>query len=306
MKHRPIGIGVQGLADTFLLLKMAFESEEAKKLNKEIFETIYYAAMETSMEIAQEEGPYETFKGSPVSKGVFQFDMWGVTPDSGRWDWTDLKQKVKKHGVRNSLLLAPMPTASTSQILGNNECFEPYTSNLYLRRVLSGEFIVANKHLMKELIDLGLWDERMMNRIKAENGSIQNIPEIPEEIKERYKTVWEISQKAIIDMSADRGAYICQSQSLNIHLQDANFGKMTSMHFYAWKKGLKTGMYYLRTKAATDAIKFTVSKEKQEQPKEAVAAQQAGAASQTQAQVDQQAAMQCSLDNPDDCEMCGS
>ena len=304
MKHRPIGIGVQGLADTFLLLKMAFESDEARKLNKEIFETIYYAAMETSMEIAQEEGPYETFKGSPVSKGIFQFDMWGVTPDSGRWDWYELKQKVKKHGVRNSLLLAPMPTASTSQILGNNECFEPYTSNLYLRRVLSGEFIVANKHLMKELIDLGLWDERMMNRIKAENGSIQNIPEIPEDIKERYKTVWEISQKAIIDMSADRGAYICQSQSLNIHLQDANFGKMTSMHFYAWKKGLKTGMYYLRTKAATDAIKFTVSKEKQEQPKEAVTAQQADA--QTQAQIDQQAAMQCSLDNPDDCEMCGS
>ncbi|SNT20107.1 ribonucleoside-diphosphate reductase alpha chain [Ekhidna lutea] len=305
MKHRPIGIGVQGLADTFLLLKMAFESEEAKKLNKEIFETIYYAAMETSMEIAQVEGAYETFKGSPVSKGVFQFDMWGVTPDSGRWDWTDLKQKVKKNGVRNSLLLAPMPTASTSQILGNNECFEPYTSNLYLRRVLSGEFIVANKHLMSELIDLGLWDDRMMNRIKAENGSIQNIAEIPDEIKERYKTVWEISQKAIIDMSADRGAYICQSQSLNIHLQDANFGKMTSMHFYAWKKGLKTGMYYLRTKAATDAIKFTVSKEKQEQPKEVTAVQTASA-TQTQAQIDQQAAMQCSLDNPDDCEMCGS
>lgn len=305
MKHRPIGIGVQGLADTFLLLKMPFESEEAQKLNKEIFETIYFAAMETSMEIAQVEGAYETFKGSPVSKGVFQFDMWGVTPDSGRWDWTDLKQKVKKNGVRNSLLLAPMPTASTSQILGNNECFEPYTSNLYLRRVLSGEFIVANKHLMSELIDLGLWDERMMNRIKADNGSIQSISEIPDEIKERYKTVWEISQKAIIDMSADRGAYICQSQSLNIHLQDANFGKMTSMHFYAWKKGLKTGMYYLRTKAATDAIKFTVSKEKQEQPKEAIAAQTA-AANQTQAQIDQQAAMQCSLDNPDDCEMCGS
>ncbi|WP_421763325.1 ribonucleoside-diphosphate reductase subunit alpha [Ekhidna sp.] len=303
MKHRPIGIGVQGLADTFLLLKMAFESEQAQKLNKEIFETIYFAAMETSMEMAIEEGAYETFKGSPVSKGVFQFDMWGVTPDSGRWDWTDLKQKVKKNGVRNSLLLAPMPTASTSQILGNNECFEPYTSNLYLRRVLSGEFIVANKHLMKELIDLGLWDERMMNRIKAENGSIQNITEIPDEIKERYKTVWEISQKAIIDMSADRGAYICQSQSLNIHLQDANFGKMTSMHFYAWKKGLKTGMYYLRTKAATDAIKFTVSKEKEEQPKEATAAQPAAA---TQAQIDQQAAMQCSLDDPEGCEMCGS
>ncbi|WP_436517746.1 ribonucleoside-diphosphate reductase subunit alpha [Ekhidna sp. To15] len=303
MKHRPIGIGVQGLADTFLLLKMAFESEEAQKLNKEIFETIYFAAMETSMEIAEVEGAYETFKGSPVSKGVFQFDMWGVTPDSGRWDWTELKQKVKKNGVRNSLLLAPMPTASTSQILGNNECFEPYTSNLYLRRVLSGEFIVANKHLMSELIDLGLWDERMMNRIKAENGSIQNVTEIPDEIKERYKTVWEISQKAIIDMSADRGAYICQSQSLNIHLQDANFGKMTSMHFYAWKKGLKTGMYYLRTKAATDAIKFTVSKEKQEQPKEATAAQPAAA---TQAQIDQQAAMQCSLDDPEGCEMCGS
>lgn len=303
MKHRPIGIGVQGLADTFLLLKMAFESDEAKKLNKEIFETIYFAAMETSMEIAQEDGAYETFKGSPVSKGIFQFDMWGVTPDSGRWDWIDLKQKVKKNGVRNSLLLAPMPTASTSQILGNNECFEPYTSNLYLRRVLSGEFIVANKHLMSELIDLGLWDERMMNRIKAENGSIQNIAEIPDDIKERYKTVWEISQKAIIDMSADRGAYICQSQSLNIHLQDANFGKMTSMHFYAWKKGLKTGMYYLRTKAATDAIKFTVSKEKEEQPKEATAAQTAAA---TQAQIDQQAAMQCSLDDPEGCEMCGS
>lgn len=308
MRHRPIGIGVQGLADTFLLLKMAFESEEAKKLNKEIFETIYFAAMETSMEIAEVDGAYETFKGSPVSKGVFQFDMWGVTPDSGRWDWTDLKQKVKKNGVRNSLLLAPMPTASTSQILGNNECFEPYTSNLYLRRVLSGEFIVANKHLMSELIDLGLWDERMMNRIKAENGSIQNIAEIPEDIKDRYKTVWEISQKAIIDMSADRGAYICQSQSLNIHLQDANFGKMTSMHFYAWKKGLKTGMYYLRTKAATDAIKFTVSKEKEEQPKEVKAVQTttSAGATMTQAEIDQQAAMQCSLDDPDGCEMCGS
>lgn len=309
MRHRPIGIGVQGLADAFLLLKLAFESEEAKKLNQEIFETIYFAAMETSMEIAIEDGAYETFKGSPVSKGIFQFDMWGVTPDSGRWDWIELKQKVKKHGVRNSLLLAPMPTASTSQILGNNECFEPYTSNLYLRRVLSGEFIVANKHLMSELIDLGLWDERMMNRIKAENGSIQNISEIPDDIKERYKTVWEISQKAIIDMSADRGAYICQSQSLNIHLQDANFGKMTSMHFYAWKKGLKTGMYYLRTKAATDAIKFTVSKEEKEQPKEVAATvttAQGQQVAMTQEQLDQQAAMQCSLDDPDGCEMCGS
>lgn len=310
MRHRPIGIGVQGLADAFLLLKLPFESAEAQKLNAEIFETLYFAAMETSMEIAEVEGPYETFKGSPVSKGIFQFDMWGVTPDSNRWDWYDLKQKVKKHGVRNSLLLAPMPTASTSQILGNNECFEPYTSNLYLRRVLSGEFIVANKHLMSELIDMGMWDEQMMNRIKAENGSIQNIAEIPDEVKERYKTVWEISQKTVIDMSAARGAYICQSQSLNIHLTDANFGKMTSMHFYAWKKGLKTGMYYLRTKAATDAIKFTVSKEKEEQPKEAVAAVAQTKTQQTvamtQEELDQQAAIQCSLDDPEGCEMCGS
>ncbi len=307
MRHRPIGIGVQGLADAFLLLKLPFESKEAKKLNKEIFETMYFAAMETSMEIAQKEGAYESFQGSPVSKGVFQFDMWRVSPDSGRWDWIDLKQKVRKHGIRNSLLLAPMPTASTSQILGNNECFEPYTSNLYLRRVLSGEFIVANKYLMNELISLGLWDDSMMNRIKAENGSIQNIQEIPAEIRERYKTVWEISQKTIIDMSADRGAFICQSQSLNIHLQDANFGKMTSMHFYSWKKGLKTGMYYLRTKAATDAIKFTVEKEKQEQPKaEAISSGTQQRLMTQTPQLDQHAAVQCSLDDPDGCEMCGS
>ncbi len=300
MRHRPIGIGVQGLADTFMLMKLPFDCDESRKLNKEIFETIYYGAMETSMEMAQEEGAYETFEGSPVSKGIFQFDMWGVEPDSGRWDWFELKQKVKKNGVRNSLLLAPMPTASTSQILGNNECFEPYTSNMYLRRVLSGEFIVANKYLMKELIGLGLWDDRMMNRIKAENGSVQNIAEIPQDIKDRYKTVWEISQKAIIDMAADRGAFICQSQSMNIHLQDANFGKMTSMHFYAWKKGLKTGMYYLRTKAATDAIKFTVEKEKQEQPKVQAAPTEAEIKAQNEA------AMQCSLDDPEGCEMCGS
>jgi len=299
MRHRPIGIGVQGLADTFLEMKIAFDSPEARTLNKDIFETLYYAAMETSMELAIEEGPYQTFEGSPVSKGIFQYDMWGVEPDSGRWNWFDLKQKVKKNGVRNSLLLAPMPTASTSQILGNNECFEPYTSNMYLRRVLSGEFIVANKYLMMELINLNLWDDRMMNRIKAENGSIQNIPEIPEDIKERYKTVWEISQKAVIDMAADRGAFICQSQSMNIHLQDANFGKMTSMHFYAWKKGLKTGMYYLRTKAATDAIKFTVQKEQQQVPVEQPASDQA-------VKDQNQAAMQCSLDDPDNCEMCGS
>ncbi|MFY0689867.1 MAG: ribonucleoside-diphosphate reductase subunit alpha [Cyclobacteriaceae bacterium] len=297
MRHRPIGIGVQGLADTFAMLKIPFDSDEARLLNKEIFETIYYAAMETSMELAIEEGPYETYKGSPVSKGIFQFDMWGVTPDSGRWDWYELKQKVRKHGVRNSLLLAPMPTASTSQILGNNECFEPFTSNLYVRRVLSGEFIVANKYMMRDLIALGLWDERMMNKIKSENGSIQNIPEIPQNIKDLYKTVWEVSQKRVIDMSADRGAFICQSQSLNIHLQDANFGKMTSMHFYAWKKGLKTGMYYLRTKAATDAIKFTVEKDRKELPKTETATIE-------DQKVQNQAAVQCSLDDPEGCEMC--
>ncbi len=297
MRHRPIGLGVQGLADAFVMMRLPFESEEAQRLNSEIFETIYFASMEASMELSQADGPYHTYKGSPVSKGIFQFDMWGVTPDSGRWDWYELKQKVKKHGVRNSLLVAPMPTASTSQILGNNECFEPFTSNMYVRRVLSGEFIVANKYLMHDLISLGLWDEGMMNKIKAENGSIQNIAEIPANIKELYKTVWEISQKTIIDMSADRGAYICQSQSLNIHLMNANFGKMTSMHFYAWKKGLKTGMYYLRTKAATDAIKFTVTKEENVQPK---AEELAKATDQNQQ------AIQCSLDDPEGCEMCGS
>ena len=297
MRHRPIGLGVQGLADAFVMMRLPFESEEAQRLNSEIFETIYFASMEASMELSQADGPYHTYKGSPVSKGIFQFDMWGVTPDSGRWDWYELKQKVKKHGVRNSLLVAPMPTASTSQILGNNECFEPFTSNMYVRRVLSGEFIVANKYLMHDLIGLGLWNEGMMNKIKAENGSIQNIAEIPANIKELYKTVWEISQKTIIDMSADRGAYICQSQSLNIHLMNANFGKMTSMHFYAWKKGLKTGMYYLRTKAATDAIKFTVTKEENVQPK---AEELAKATDQNQQ------AIQCSLDDPEGCEMCGS
>ena len=299
MRHRPIGLGVQGLADAFVMMRLPFESEEAQRLNSEIFETIYFASMEASMELSQVNGPYQTYKGSPVSKGIFQFDMWGVTPDSGRWDWYELKQKVKKHGVRNSLLVAPMPTASTSQILGNNECFEPFTSNMYVRRVLSGEFIVANKYLMHDLIGLGLWDDSMMNKIKAENGSIQNIAEIPANIKELYKTVWEISQKTIIDMSADRGAYICQSQSLNIHLMNANFGKMTSMHFYAWKKGLKTGMYYLRTKAATDAIKFTVTKEENVQPK-AKAVESANVVDQNQQ------AIQCSLDDPEGCEMCGS
>ena len=289
LRHRPIGIGVQGMADTFILMRHAFDSPEAKKLNSEIFETIYYASMEASMEIAKKEGPYKTYEGSPVSKGIFQFDMWGVAPSSKRWNWTKLKREVKKHGVRNSLLLAPMPTASTSQILGNNECFEPYTSNIYTRRVLSGEFIVVNKHLLKDLIKLKLWDENMKDRLMAANGSIQEIKEIPDDIKLLYRTVWEVSQKSIIDMAADRGAYICQSQSMNIHMQDANFGKLTSMHFHAWKKGLKTGLYYLRTKAAADAIKFTIVKDEKALDKE-----------------QEQAAMQCSIDNQDDCEMCGS
>ena len=289
LRHRPIGIGVQGLADTFILMRQSFDSPEAKQLNAEIFETIYFAAMESSMEIAQKEGPYKTYEGSPVSKGIFQFDMWGVVPSSKRWDWTKLKREVKKHGVRNSLLLAPMPTASTSQILGNNECFEPYTSNIYTRRVLSGEFIVVNKHLLKDLIKLNLWNENMKDRLMESNGSIQGFEEIPEDIKQLYRTVWEVSQKSIIDMAADRGAYICQSQSMNIHMQDANFGKLTSMHFHAWKKGLKTGLYYLRTKAAADAIKFTIVKEEKSMDKE-----------------EQQSAMQCSIDNQDDCEMCGS
>ncbi len=302
LRHRPIGIGVQGLADTFIQLKMPFDSAEAAGLNKDIHETIYFAAMTASMELAQKNGPYESFKGSPVSKGIFQFDMWGVTPGSGRWDWDSLKKEVKKNGLRNSLLVAPMPTASTSQILGNNECFEPYTSNIYTRRTLSGEFIVVNKHLMKDLISLGLWDESMKNRLIAANGSVQGIPEIPQNIKDIYKTVWEISQKAIIDMAADRGAYICQSQSMNVHIQDPNFGKLTSMHFYAWKKGLKTGMYYLRSKAAASAIQFTVEKSKQEEPKatKTIAEKEAAAIAQKQAD------MACSLDNPDECEACGS
>ncbi len=260
LRHRPIGLGVQGLADAFIMLRMPFESEEAKGLNKDIFETIYFAAMTASKDLAKIHGPYETYQGSPISQGIFQFDMWGVKPSSGRWDWEGLRKEILQYGVRNSLLVAPMPTASTSQILGNNECFEPYTSNIYTRRVLSGEFIVVNKHLLKDLIKLGLWNETMKNLIIQANGSIQQIPNIPQRIKDLYKTVWEISQKTIIDMAADRAPYICQSQSLNIHLQDPNFGKLTSMHFYAWKKGLKTGMYYLRTKAAADAIKFTVDK----------------------------------------------
>jgi len=258
LRHRPVGLGVQGLADAFIMLRMPFESPEAKKLNKEIFETIYFAAMTASKDMAIKEGPYETFKGSPLSKGQFQFDLWGVKPESGRWDWENLRLDVMNHGVRNSLLVAPMPTASTSQILGNNECFEPYTSNIYTRRVLSGEFIIVNKHLLRDLVNRGLWDNTMKDKIISANGSIQDIPEIPQELKDLYKTVWEIKMRDIIDMAADRGAYICQSQSLNLFINSPNASKLTSMHFYAWKKGLKTGMYYLRTQAASQAVKFTV------------------------------------------------
>ena len=290
LRHRPIGLGVQGLADTYILMGFPFESDDAKKLNKEIFETIYYASMTASKDLSKELGPYSTYEGSPVSKGIFQPDMWGVTP-STRWEWSVLKEEVLKYGVRNSLLLAPMPTASTAQILGNNECFEPYTSNIYTRRVLSGEFIIVNKHLLKDLVKAGLWNKDMRQKIMTANGSVQNIKEVPQNLKALYKTAWEISQKAIIEQSADRGAYICQSQSLNIFMENANFGKLTSMHFYGWEKGLKTGMYYLRTKAATDAIKFTVEK--------TIAAEPASLDVETQ-----QAEIACSLDDPENCEMC--
>lgn len=260
LRHRPIGLGVQGLADAFILMRYPFESDAAKKLNSEIFETIYFAALTASNDLAKKDGAYETFAGSPASKGILQYDMWDVIPSS-RWDWASLKAEIKKHGIRNSLLLAPMPTASTSQILGNNECFEPYTSNIYTRRVLSGEFVVVNKHLLKDLVELGLWDNDMKNKIIAANGSIQQIQEIPSNIKELYKTVWEIKQRTIIDMAADRGAFICQSQSLNLFVDTPSTAKLTSMHFYAWKKGLKTGMYYLRTQAASQAVQFTVEKQ---------------------------------------------
>lgn len=260
LRHRPIGLGIQGLADAFILLRLPFESDLAKMLNKNIFETIYFAALTASKDLAKEQGAYETFKGSPLSQGIFQFDMWGV-PASDRHDWELLRKEVMEHGVRNSLLVAPMPTASTSQILGNNECFEPYTSNIYTRRVLSGEFIIVNKHLLKDLVALGLWNNEMKNAIIAANGSIQHINNIPADIKELYKTVWEIKQRNLIDMAADRGAYICQSQSLNLFVDSPTMAKLTSMHFYAWKQGLKTGMYYLRTQAATQAVQFTVEKQ---------------------------------------------
>lgn len=302
MRHRPIGLGVQGLADTFILMRYPFDSPEAKQLNKDIFETIYYAAMTSSKDLAKKHGKYESYEGSPVSQGIFQFDMWGVSP-SARWEWEVLKDEVKKYGVRNSLLIAPMPTASTSQILGNNECFEPYTSNIYTRRTLSGEFIVVNKHLLHDLVKLGLWNDSVKNKLIAANGSVQKIEEIPDNLKELYKTAWEISQKTIIDMAADRGAFICQSQSLNIFMENANFAKLTSMHFYGWKKGLKTGMYYLRTKAATDAIKFTLDKEAIKEPVlKAVSEEQAV----SEIALRQAQDIACSLDNPEGCEACGS
>ena len=285
MRHRPIGIGVQGLADTFALLGFAFDSEEAKDLNKEIFSAIYYGAMRASVDAAKKDGPYETFKGSPLSQGVFQFDMWGVEP-SDIWDWEELKKLVKKHGARNSLLLAPMPTASTAQILGNNECFEPFTTNLYKRNTLGGEFVVINKHLIEDLINLNLWDEDMKLKLYEGNGSIQHIERIPEQVRELYKTVWELSQKTVIDLAADRGAYICQSQSMNLFIPDVNLGKLNSAHFYGWKKGLKTGMYYLRTQSKATALKgLGVDLSQKDKDNEQIA---------------------CSIDNPEDCEACGS
>lgn len=268
MRHRPIGLGVQGLADAFMALRMPFDSPEAKQLNIQIFETIYHGALEASCEQAVKDGPYSTWVGSPAQQGQLQFDLWGVTP-SDLWDWRTLKANIAEHGLRNALLCAPMPTASTSQILGNNECFEPYTSNIYTRRVLAGEFQIVCPWLLRELVDLGLWDDQMKNMIIAHNGSIQNIPNIPDDVKAIYKTVWEISQKKVIDLAADRGAFICQSQSLNIHLQAPTMGQLTSMHFYGWKKGLKTGMYYLRTKPAAQAVQFTVDQSVLKQAKAA-------------------------------------
>ena len=317
MRHRPIGIGVQGLADAFIKMRFPFDGPDAKKLNKEIFETIYFASLTESNALAETEGAYKTYKGSPVSKGELQYDMWGVTP-SDRWDWDNLKKDIKTHGVRNSLLLAPMPTASTSQILGNNECFEPYTSNIYSRRTLSGEYIIVNKHLLKDLIGLGLWNDEMKQKLMAANGSVQSIPEIPQDLKDLYKTAYELSQKDIIDMSADRGAFICQSQSLNLFVENPNFGKLSSMHFYAWQKGLKTGMYYLRSKAAVDPIKFTLDKKHQRVgtaetveagPASILGAQTVATSTnghhEPMEMVDAAQGQVCNLDDPD-CLMCGS
>ena len=315
MRHRPVGLGVQGLADAFIMLRMPFTSDEAKKLNQEIFETLYFAAVTASMEMAKEEGPYSTYEGSPISKGEFQHNLWNIKDEelSGRWDWASLRKEVLANGVRNSLLVAPMPTASTSQILGNNEAFEPYTSNIYTRRVLSGEFIVVNKHLLHDLVERGLWNETLKQEIMRHNGSVQNIPQIPADLKELYKTVWEMSMKDIIDMSRQRGYFIDQSQSLNLFMQDANYAKLTSMHFYAWKSGLKTGMYYLRTKAAVDAIKFTLNNDKVAAPIEVQEpAQKLESISVVNEPVEMTAeeyrAMIEMAKNagPEDCEMCGS
>ncbi len=316
-RHRPVGLGVQGLADAFIKLRLPFTSEEAKQLNQDIFETIYFAAVTASMEEAQADGPYETYEGSPISQGEFQYNLWGISDEelSGRWDWKALREKVLEHGVRNSLLVAPMPTASTSQILGNNECFEPYTSNIYTRRVLSGEFIVVNKHLLEDLVQLGLWNEDMKQALMMNNGSVQDIDGIPEDLKELYKTVWEMSMKDIIDMSRQRGYFIDQSQSLNLFMEGATMAKLTSMHFYAWKSGLKTGMYYLRTKAAVDAIKFTLDNTKKAAPVEATAAATAtpAASAQQNVQVEpmspqelRQMLEQSRESEDDDCLMCGS
>ena len=303
MRHRPIGIGVQGLADAFILMRFPFDSEEARKLNRDIFETIYFGALEASCELAEKYGAYETYEGSPVSKGILQHDMWGVVPDSGLWDWNELRAKIAKHGVRNSLLLAPMPTASTAQILGNNESIEAYTSNVYVRRVLSGEFQIINQHLLKDLTEMSLWNDDLKNEIIANNGSIQGVSNIPDNIKKLYRTVWEIPQKAIMDMAADRGAYIDQSQSLNIHLADTNFGKLTSMHFYGWRKGLKTGMYYLRTKPAANPIQFTVDKQKLQAKADADNSKENVAPSKNRAAKDL-SDMLCSLENREACLSC--
>jgi len=291
MKHRPIGIGVQGLADTFAILKIPFESDEAKNLDRDIFEAIYYGAMCASVDLAEKEGAYQTFKGSPLSKGLFQFDLWNESP-SPRWDWEELRERVKTHGARNSLLLAPMPTASTSQILGNNECFEPFTSNIYIRKTLSGEFPVVNKHLVKDLVKIGLWSESLRDKIIINNGSVQDIPEIPEDLKSIYKTAWEMSQKIIIDHAATRAPFICQSQSMNLFVQDANFAKLSSAHFYGWDKGLKTGSYYIRTKAATTAIKGLGIDTSRAEP--------------IKSESENYSDLVCSIDNPEDCEACGS
>ena len=299
MRHRPIGLGVQGLADVFAMLKLPFEGPAARTLNKEIFETIYFAACTASKDAAAAEGPYSTFKGSPASEGLLQFDLWGMDEHSGRWDWDALKAEIVDKGMRNSLLLAPMPTASTSQILGNNECFEAFTSNLYVRRTLSGEFVVLNKHLVSDLIAEDMWSLELKNDILRHKGSIQGIHSIPEHIRDLYKTTWEIKQRHVLDMAADRGAYIDQSQSLNIHMVDANPAKVTSMHFYGWKQGLKTGMYYLRTKAAADAIQFTVEASTKED-------QTVGGLAERADDADSLEAIACSLDSPDDCLMCGS